>query len=212
MTLQFMADATNVVLVRGNGLGKTMFASNLGYQAVLAGHTVLFVRPGSCWETSPHRTATRRCAGGYVTTQHRTSFSSTRGNLSYSNRHADLLFELVSHRYQQKSTVVTNKAFAAWGDVFPNAACVVSLVDRPMHRAEVVRIEGESYRAKGAQERLAVRARQRARPSPAGASRDHPPRRTGAAADALDARAGAGSLQVHTLRQQPWSMYGSAVQ
>src|SRR3974390_1993760 len=46
MTLQFMADATNVILVGGNGLGKTMIASNLGYQAVLAGHTVLFVTAG----------------------------------------------------------------------------------------------------------------------------------------------------------------------
>jgi DNA replication protein DnaC len=76
------------------------------------------------------------------------------GYLSYSNRHADLLFELVSRRYQHKSTVVTtNRAFAEWGQVFPNAACVVSLVDRLMHRAEVVRIEGASYRAKEADER-----------------------------------------------------------
>jgi DNA replication protein DnaC len=58
--------------------------------------------------------------------------------------------------------VTTTKAFAAWGEVFPHAACVVSLVDRLMHRAEVVPIEGESYRAKELQERLAVRAKQRA--------------------------------------------------
>jgi DNA replication protein DnaC len=76
------------------------------------------------------------------------------GYLSYSNRHADLLFELVSRRYQHKSTVLTtNRAFAEWGEVFPNAACVVSLIDRLMHRAEVVRIDGDSYRAKEAQER-----------------------------------------------------------
>ena len=69
------------------------------------------------------------------------------GYLSYSNRHADLLFELVSRRYQKESDLVTtNRPFADWGEVFPNAACVVSLVDRLMHRAEVVRIEGDSYR------------------------------------------------------------------
>lgn len=80
------------------------------------------------------------------------------GYLSYSNRHADLLFELVNRRYQHKSTVVTtNRAFAEWGEVFPNAACVVSLIDRLMHRADVVRIEGDSYRAKEAQERDAQR-------------------------------------------------------
>jgi hypothetical protein len=81
------------------------------------------------------------------------------GYLSYSDRHADLLFELVSRRYLAKSTVVTtNKKFAEWNQVFPSAACVVSLVDRLMHRAEVVRIDGESYRQKEAEERAAQRA------------------------------------------------------
>ncbi|GMV47317.1 MAG: hypothetical protein AMXMBFR66_27150 [Pseudomonadota bacterium] len=83
--------------------------------------------------------------------------------LSYSNRHADLLFELISRRYQHKSTVVTtNKPFAEWGEVFPNAACVVSLIDRLMHRAEVVRIEGKSYRQKEADEREVARKAERA--------------------------------------------------
>ncbi|WP_371319955.1 ATP-binding protein [Variovorax sp. dw_308] len=51
-----------------------------------------------------------------------------------------------------------NRRFADWGEVFPNAACVVSLVDRLMHRAEVVRIEGDSYRQKEAEEHAAQRA------------------------------------------------------
>jgi len=84
------------------------------------------------------------------------------GYLSYSNRHADLLFELVSRRYEAHSTIITtNKPFKEWSDVFPNAACVVSLVDRLVHRAEVISIEGESYRLKEARERNEARARQR---------------------------------------------------
>ena len=80
------------------------------------------------------------------------------GYLSYSNRHADMLFELISRRYLHKSTVVTtNRRFADWGEVFPNAACVVSLIDRLMHRAEVIRIEGDSYRQKEADERATQR-------------------------------------------------------
>ena len=58
--------------------------------------------------------------------------------------------------------MTTNKRFADWGEVFPNAACVVSLVDRLMHRAEVVRIEGKSYRQKEADEREAARKAERA--------------------------------------------------
>ena len=84
------------------------------------------------------------------------------GYLSYSSRHADLLFELVSRRYEHNSTLVTtNRPFAEWREVFPNAACVVSLVDRLVHNAEVLAIEGESYRLKEARERSEQRARQR---------------------------------------------------
>lgn len=84
------------------------------------------------------------------------------GYLSYSNRHADLMFELISRRYEQKSTVVTtNRAFADWREIFPNAACVVSMVDRLMHNAEVVSIEGDSYRAKEAKERAERKIKQR---------------------------------------------------
>ncbi|HTD78199.1 MAG TPA: ATP-binding protein, partial [Chloroflexota bacterium] len=84
------------------------------------------------------------------------------GYLSYSNRHADLMFELVSRRYQTRSTLITtNRPFAEWREVFPNAACVVSLIDRLIHNAEIVAIEGESYRLKEARERTEQRSRQR---------------------------------------------------
>jgi DNA replication protein DnaC len=161
MTLDFLAEASNVVLVGPNGVGKTMCACNLGYQAVLAGHTALFVTAGQLLgdlAALDSDSALRRRLRHYAAPD--LLLIDEVGYLSYSNRHADLLFELVSRRYQQKSTVITtNRAFAQWGEVFPNAACVVSLVDRLMHRAEVVRIEGESYRAKEARERAAARAR-----------------------------------------------------
>ena len=84
------------------------------------------------------------------------------GYLSYSNRHADLMFELISRRYQNRSTLITtNRPFAEWREVFPNAACVVSLIDRLVHNAEIVAIEGESYRLKEARERTEQRSRQR---------------------------------------------------
>ena len=84
------------------------------------------------------------------------------GYLSYSNRHADLMFELISRRYQNRSTLVTtNRNFAEWREVFPNAACVVSLVDRLLHNSEIVAIEGDSYRLKEAHDRTEQRARQR---------------------------------------------------
>ena len=76
------------------------------------------------------------------------------GYLIHTGRHADLLFEIVSRRHQTKATIVTtNKPFTEWNQVFPNSSCVVALIDRLVHRADVVNIEGESYRLKEAKER-----------------------------------------------------------
>ena len=84
------------------------------------------------------------------------------GYLSYDARYADLLFEVVTRRYQHRPIVLsTNKPFGEWNEVFPNAACVVTLIDRLIHRAEIIELDGQSYRLKEAQERAAAKAKAR---------------------------------------------------
>jgi DNA replication protein DnaC len=70
------------------------------------------------------------------------------GYPSYDTRYADLLFGVVNRRYQSQRPIIltASKLSAECNEVFPNAACVVSLVDRLTHRAEIVAIEGSSYR------------------------------------------------------------------
>jgi DNA replication protein DnaC len=164
MGLAFLQEAANAILVGPNGVGKSTIARNIAHQAVLAGHTVLCTSAG-------HMLNELAGADGDNALRHRLSvYARPRlllideiGYLSYSNRHADLLFEIVSRRYQEKSTLVTtNRPFSEWGEVFPNAACVVSLVDRLVHNAEIIHIEGESYRLKEAKERSEARRKQRA--------------------------------------------------
>jgi DNA replication protein DnaC len=98
------------------------------------------------------------------------------GYLSYGTRHADLLFEIVNRRYERKPTLITtNRPFAEWSEVFPNAACVVSIVDRLVHHAEILVIEGESYRMHEARQRAARKttAKSRQRRDRSTANRDN---------------------------------------
>jgi len=163
MRLDFLAEAVNIILVGPNGVGKSTLARNIAHQAVLAGHSVLFTSAGQMLNDLAAQDgdgALKRRLARYARPQ--LLLIDEVGYLSYSNRHADLLFEIVSRRYEEKSTLVTtNRPFAEWGEVFPNAACVVSLVDRLIHRSEILTIDGQSYRLKEAKERQQRRAARR---------------------------------------------------
>lgn len=163
MSLDFMKEAANVVLQGPNGVGKSTLAKNLAHQALIHGRTVLFTTAGQLLgelAALDSDSALRRRLRHYAAPD--LLVIDEVGYLSYSNRHADLLFELISRRYETKSTLVTtNRPFAEWSEVFPNAACVVSLVDRLVHNAEVISIDGDSYRLKEAKERSAERAAKR---------------------------------------------------
>jgi DNA replication protein DnaC len=165
MGLDFMAEAANAILFGPNGIGKSTIARNIAHQALMRGHTVLFASAGALLgdlaaidSASALNRRLRHFAGFDLLCIDEV------GYLSYSNRHADLLFELTNRRYEKKSTIVTtNRPFAEWHEVFPNAACVVSLVDRLTHNAELIVLEGKSYRLKEAQERAEQRAQRRKR-------------------------------------------------
>ncbi len=168
MRLTFLAEPANAVLVGPNGVGKSTIARNIAHQAVLAGHSVLFTNAAAMLNELAAQdgdNALRRRLALYA--RPKLLVIDEIGYLSYSNRHADLLFEIVSRRYEEKSTLITtNKPFAEWNQVFPNASCVVSLVDRLVHHAEIIAIEGESYRLKEAKERAEKRRKQRAARKP----------------------------------------------
>lgn len=159
MQLDFLTDAGNIILIGSNGVGKSTIAQNLGYQAVMQGHTVLFTTAANMLNDLAAQdgdNALRRRLKYYA------RFSllviDEIGYLSYSNRHADLLFEIINRRYEQHSTIITtNRPFGEWNEIFPSASCVVSLIDRLVHHSQIIAIEGDSYRMKEAQEQATKR-------------------------------------------------------
>jgi DNA replication protein DnaC len=159
MKLDFLKDASNPILCGPNGVGKSTIARNITHQAVLKGFTALFTTAAGMLNelaALDSDSALRRRLKHY--TKPALLVIDEVGYLSYANRHADLLFDIISERYEKRSTfITTNKAFADWREIFPNATCVVSIIDRLVHHSEIVNIEGESYRLKEAQEKNKAR-------------------------------------------------------
>lgn len=155
LTLDFMKKATNPILCGPNGVGKTTIACNIAHQAVLQGYSTLFTTAASMLNelaALDSDSALRRRIRHY-TKVHLLLIDEV-GYLSYSNRHADLLFEIISQRYEEYPTLITtNKPFTEWRDIFPNAACVVSIIDRLVHHSDILNIEAKSFRLKEAQAR-----------------------------------------------------------
>ena len=98
------------------------------------------------------------------------------GYLGYDARAADLLFQLVSRRYEHRSLLITtNLPFKDWDTVFPNASCAVALIDRLTHHVEILVVEGRSYRRREAE--LTQQQRKRPRRTDPAHDDDPPPRR-----------------------------------
>ena len=158
LTLDFIHEARNFVLVGQNGLGKTMIAQNICHLAVLAGCSVLFRTAAAIVEDLRHEMfeGRRRKLRAYGRVD--LLCIDELAYLSFDDKAADILYEVINRRYERKSVIVTtNRAFKEWNQVFPNATCIATLLDRLLHHAEVTRLEGDSYRIRESQREATAR-------------------------------------------------------
>jgi DNA replication protein DnaC len=149
--LGFIADKANAILLGGVGLGKTHLASAIGYEACLRGHSVLFSTAVDVINTLSAAQAAGQlkiCLKKYLKPS--LLVLDELGYLPIDKRGADLLFQVISKRYENGSILITsNRAYKDWLAIFNNDATLTSaMLDRLLHHAETVVIEGKSYRMK----------------------------------------------------------------
>jgi DNA replication protein DnaC len=162
LALDFIQEGRNLVLVGRNGLGKTMIAQNICHAAVLAGSSVLFRSAPALLEELQRQSAEgrRRKLRSYANVG--LLCIDEVGYLSFDDKAADLLYEVINRRYERKSVIVTtNRPFKEWNEVFPNATCIVTLLDRLLHHADVTVLEGNSYRVRESEQETAARRRRK---------------------------------------------------
>jgi DNA replication protein DnaC len=149
--LAFIATQTNVVLIGNVGLGKTHLSIALGHAACLNGHSVLFTTAVDIINTL----AAAQSAGRLKREFHRylkpaVLIVDELGYLPIDKHGADLLFQIISQRYERAPMVITtNRAYKHWSQIFNNDSTLTSaILDRVLHHADTVIIEGKSFRMK----------------------------------------------------------------
>jgi DNA replication protein DnaC len=146
-----VAQKANVVFLGNVGLGKTHLAVALGYAACQENHSVLFAGAISVINdlaAAQKRGLLKRQLKRYLAPD--LLLLDEIGYLPIDQHGADLLFQVISQRYERGSIVLTtNKPFKQWSSIFNNDSTIASaVIDRLLHHAETVVIEGSSYRMK----------------------------------------------------------------
>jgi DNA replication protein DnaC len=149
--LPFIEKKQNVIFIGGVGLGKSHLAIAIAYQACLDGHRTLFTSAADIINTLTAAQKAHRLKSELAKyLRPALLVVDELGFIPIDKHGADLLFQVISQRYEQGAIVLTtNKVYKHWASIFNNDTVVTSaILDRLVHHAETVTIEGKSYRQK----------------------------------------------------------------
>ena len=155
-TLRFIEESKNIIFVGTSGVGKTHLATSIGIEAAKKRHSVYFI---SCHDlinnliTAYNENRAEQRIRHYL--KYKLLIIDEIGYLPIDKVGSSLFFQLISKRYENKSTIITtNQSFNKWSEVFGDATVANAILDRLVHHSEIINIKGESYRLKELKEKI----------------------------------------------------------
>ena len=155
-TLRFIEENKNIILVGTSGVGKTHLATSIGIEAAKKRYSVYFI---SCHDlinnliTAYNENRAEKRIKHYL--KYKLLIIDEIGYLPIDKIGSNLFFQLISKRYETKSTIITtNQSFDKWSEVFGDATVANAILDRLVHHSEIINIKGESYRLKELKEKI----------------------------------------------------------
>ena len=149
-TLEFVPARSNIALLGPPGVGKTMLAVALAVAACQAGFSIYFTTLDDLVRRLRAAEATgrfNRQLQAYL--RPAVLVCDEVGYLPLDRAEANMVFQLVSRRYERGSMIITsNKSFAEWGGVLGDEVLATAILDRLLHHCDAININGPSYRLK----------------------------------------------------------------
>lgn len=154
---QWVNQAENILLFGASGVGKTHLACAIGYALIEQGIRVKFTTATAITQTLQQ--AKEDLTLGEILTRmdkYSVLIVDDIGYVKKSSQETQVLFELIAHRYETGSLIITsNQPFSAWDEIFDDNMMTVAAIDRLVHHATILEVQGESYRKKSSMKRKA---------------------------------------------------------
>ncbi len=151
----WIKQGANVLIFGASGLGKTHLASAIGYGLVEQGYKVKFFAASAIVQQLQQAKQQLRLQEELLKLdKYPLLIVDDVGYVRKNEQETSVLFELIAHRYERHSMIITsNKAFEDWDELFDDSTMTIAAIDRLVHHATILHCEGESYRRKKAMEK-----------------------------------------------------------